>query len=329
MKILIAAAGSGGHLFPAEQLASQLIEKGDEVLIAGHGLSKSTLFKKGLCFQEINAASPKKPLKFILASFKGLFQAISMLLQFSPDTVVGFGSYHTFPVLLASVLLRKRIVLFEANTMLGKVNRLFTPFAKKIATQFPCAKSTVLVSLLPWGYKKKHILKEEASRYFGLDSSRFTVLVFGGSQGAQFLNTVMPEVASGLDVQWIHITGKGKKTAYNASIKEFEKRMDLAYTAADMVICRSGASTLSEIIRYKKPSLLIPFPFSSENHQMENARFLVEKVQGARLLDQKEATPERIKQEIEEIRKKRSEFEKALGSWEHEGRQSLHEELFT
>ncbi len=328
MKVLIAAGGTGGHLFPAEQLASQLIKQGDQVLIAGHGLKKSSLFQKGVPFQDIAAASPKNPLKFIFATFKGLFQAVRMLFRFSPDIVVGFGSYHTFNVLLASVLLRKKIVLFEANTTLGKVNRLFAPFAKKVATQFPFAKSTLLVSLLPWGFKEERVSKEEAYRYFGLDASLFTVLVFGGSQGALFLNEIMPKVAQAFpEIQWIHITGKEKTTSYNACIKAFETRMDLAYTAADMVIARSGASTLAELIRHKKPSLLIPFPFASEDHQMENARFLVEKIQGARLLSQSHATPEKIKEEIEYIRENSSVLEKALDAWEHEGRRPLHEEL--
>lgn len=321
-KILIAAGGSGGHLFPAQQLISLLHGRAD-VMIAGSGLSKSPFFNGGVPFRDIAASAPKKGflLRFFANSCRGFFQSVRLLLLFSPDVVVGFGSYHTFPVLLASVVLRKKIVLFEANCVLGKVNRLFSPYASKIAIQFPLSRplrKSAFVSLLPWIKKEEGPLSKEFARsYFGLNSERRTILVFGGSQGAAFFNEVMPKVILNSDWQVIHCTGKGT-VAYpgvNASVKGFEKRMDLAYAAADLVICRSGAGTVAELIRYRKPSLLVPFPHASDNHQWENGRFLAHLVKGARILKQEEASAEKIREEIEALFREIPARQEALGCW--------------
>lgn len=303
MKILIAAGGSGGHLFPAQALAKELAPHAS-VMMAGHHLTKSPFFHGNFPSFDIVSATPKKPIRFLFSVCKGLVQAFRLISKNKIDVVVGFGSFHTFPVLLASALLRKKIILFEANCVLGKVNRLFAPVSKKVALQFPlnrAIKNGIFVPLLPWGRTFEVSKKEKALDYFGLKKDKFTILVFGGSQGAAFFNEIMPRVASLLcDVQIIHFTGKGKAlyANENACVKEFETRMDLAYAAADLVICRSGASTVAELIRYGKPSLLIPFPFATEDHQRENALFLANMVRGAKLLDQKEALPDKIKEEI-------------------------------
>lgn len=336
-KIVIAAGGSGGHLFPAQQLAQQLI--GDEVLIVGHKLKGNPFFLEKNQFQEIAASLPKKGnyFRFVWATLLGFFQSVILLRTFSPDIVVGFGSYHTFPILLAAMFMRKKIVLFEANCVLGRVNRFFAKAASQIALQFPLAQprsKTVFAPLLPWGVKKEvpKVSCEEARIYFGLHPQETTILVFGGSQGASFFNEVMPKVVPFLGekkVQIIHLTGKGKATygKENMCIKEFEERMDLAYMAADIVVCRSGAGTLGELIRYKKPSLLIPFPFSSENHQWENGRFLTDVVKGSRLLKQEEAAPEKIGREILLLLKSATEYQQALAAWKTEGRRDMAEIL--
>jgi UDP-N-acetylglucosamine--N-acetylmuramyl-(pentapeptide) pyrophosphoryl-undecaprenol N-acetylglucosamine transferase len=319
LKVLIAAGGSGGHLFPAQQLAYYY----PDVLFAGHHLSKSPFFSHKFAFQEIKACPPKK-WSFLFSTIIGLFQSLKLFSKNKIDVVVGFGSFHTFPVLLAAVLLRKKIVLFEANCVLGKVNRLFAPFANKIAVQFPIsAKKTVFAPLLPWTEQKK-VTRDEALNYFGL-KDQFTILIFGGSQGAKFFNENVPKAIS---CQVIHLTGKGGVANYeNGCVKEFETRMDLAYMAADLVICRSGASTIAELIRYKKPSLLIPFPFSSENHQRENAKFMTRFVKGSRMIDQEGATVDKIKQEIEILKCDYTKYEKALEAYDIGQRVSLSELL--
>lgn len=315
-RVLIAAGGSGGHLFPAQQMATHLTD----VIFAGHNLSMSPFFQHQFPLLDIAASQPKSPF-FIFSTLKGLFQTFRLFSKHKIDVVVGFGSFHTFPVLLAATLLRKKIVLFEANCRLGKVNRLFAPFANKIAVQFPVPnKNAVFVPLLPWKAPEKKVSKQEALEYFGLKEN-FTILIFGGSQGASFFNEIMPKAFN--TAQVIHFTGKGQATYENGCVKAFETRMDLAYTAADLVICRSGASTMAELIRYGKPSLLIPYPHSSEDHQRENAKFLTDVVRGARMLDQKDATVDRIQEEVELLRRDYSKYEKALREYDVGERVSL------
>lgn len=325
-KILIAAGGSGGHLFPAMSLASQLA-KNCEIAFAGHKLENSSFFNQKIPFWDISARAPKRGnfFRFFLETAKGFFQSVRILRNYSPDVVIGFGSFHSFPVLLASLILRKKIVLFEANCILGKVNRFFSLFAKKIAIQFPLAKplpKAFFVPLLPWGTPENKTLptKEEALAYFGLERKK-TILVFGGSQGAAFLNEAMPQAIPLLndpDLQVIHFTGK-KWAVYNgvaAVVKEFEKRMDLAYAAADIVVCRSGAGTIAELIRYQKPSLLIPYPTAADDHQWENGKFLAYTVRGAKLLRQSEADPKKIAFEIKALFSEIDAKKNALQKWQ-------------
>ena len=344
-KIIIAAGGTGGHLFPAQQLSESLKREGNcEILFAGHKLSQSPFFEKeNIPFQEISSASLKKIVPFLFAAFKGFCQSVRLIRRFQPDVVIGFGSFHSFPVLLAAALMRKKIVLFEANCMLGKVNRLFFRVAEKLALQFPLSKnhpSQTFVPLLPWTSKSSQTPSpQEARKAFQLDPELFTILVFGGSQGAVAVNQIFCKTASllkakGLSFQVIHLTGKEGGASYDgasipACVKTFEKEMHLAYAAADIAVCRSGAGTLAELIRYRKPAILIPFPFAADDHQTVNGKYLAEKIGGGRLLLQQNANPEKLASEIlilKEEMETRKEALRKIGQ-ESEGRKGLAEQV--
>lgn len=330
LRVLIGAGGSGGHLFPAQQLSQKLIDC--DLFFAGHQLGRNPFFQKeSVPYAEIESAPTSRFLPFLKATWKGLKQSISLIQRFQPHVVVGFGSYHSFPLLLAAVLLRKKIVLFEANCVLGKVNRLFRPFCRKFALQFPLFEKSrsrdVFVPLLPWKlFDPKMISQEEARKAFSLRPQCTTLLVFGGSQGAQFINQAFCKAALALKekghvFQVIHLTGKDDPqsvaSAYEeagipAVVKAFETEMNLAYIAADCVICRSGAATAAELIQFAKPALLIPFPFATEDHQKKNGQYLAEVVQGAQLLLQEEASQERMVEEIETLLQKIPAYGQAL-----------------
>jgi UDP-N-acetylglucosamine--N-acetylmuramyl-(pentapeptide) pyrophosphoryl-undecaprenol N-acetylglucosamine transferase len=294
-KVLIAAGGTGGHLFPAQELAELIRDRAD-VVFAGHKLSQNKYFKRDQHRSFDVASAPfNKKLSFCLALGRGLYQSVALLLKEKPDVVVGFGSYHTVPLMLASVLLRKKIVLYEANRTLGKVTKLFAPAATHLASQFPLlgTRKSTLVPLFPWLPKKEadRIASREA---YGLDPAIFTILVFGGSQGADFLNEVVPKAVELLNrpVQIIHFGLEESPYSVKSVVKTFETNMAKAYAAADFVIGRSGAGTVSELIRYQLPSLLIPYPFAY-GHQEDNAKYVVD-AGGAFMLLQKEVTPEKI-----------------------------------
>lgn len=328
MRVLIAAGGSGGHLFPAQQLRLAL-QSDCEIFFAGHKLEGSPFFdREKIAYREIASAPLKKG--FIQAAWKGFWQSLSLIRSFRPDVVVGFGSYHTFPLLLASVITRKKMVLFEANSELGKVNRFFSPFVKEIAFQFDAfQKKGVLVPLLPWVLSSpRKVSSIEGRAYFGLHPEKNTLLVFGGSQGSSFFNRAMPSAVDqlGENYQVIHLTGKGGSDVRyktRAVVKEFEEKMDMAYAAADIVICRSGAGTISELIQNQKPALLIPFPHAAEDHQRKNGEFLIEKTGGARLLLEREATQECLLSEIQILLKEASRYRSGLKRYGMEQNQRM------
>lgn len=299
LKVLIATGGTGGHLFPAQQLKELLSDC--DVHFAGHKLEGSPFFDPSIPHTEITSAKSKKQ---IFGLLKGFFQAVRLIRRFKPDVVVGFGSFHSFPILLATAVLLKKMILFEANGSLGKVNRFFVPFAETVALQFPLQmKKATYVPLLPWNKKRVQYTPSEARRLYDLDPNLFTILVFGGSQGAQYINKTFCQAAELLKFpfQVIHLTGKEDpeiKYKVPAVVKPFEKEMAKAYAAADMAVCRCGAGTTAELIRYQRPALLIPYPYAY-NHQRKNGEFLKE---GAKILLQGDATIERMAIEIADLK---------------------------
>ena len=308
MKVVIAIGGTGGHLIPGAQLARNLMEQNVDVMFAGKGLVSSSYFEQTqVPFVEIasSALLKKKIFSMVFSLIKGVWQSLGLLRRQKPDVVIGFGSFHSFPVLVAAKLSGVPLIIYESNRILGKVNRLFAKSATLVAIQLPLLNppkhgKIVKVPYLPWKKQSKD------GRFLDLDPQRLTLLVFGGSQGAKALNETFLQTAKLLEkkipFQVIHLTGKeeGRAKAFYEEekiihyVKAFEKRMDLAYEAADVVICRSGAATVSELIRYEKPSILIPYPFASENHQEKNADFMAQFVQGGIKILESDLTPQSL-----------------------------------
>lgn len=299
-KLLLSAGGTGGHLFPAQSLARELKDRYTLLFVAGK-LSSSPYFdKSAYAYRDISVAplNLKALPRFIKETVKGTKESLQIIKEFSPDLIVGFGSYYIFPLLLAATLKRVPFILHEQNSMPGKVIRLFSRFAKKTAITFPEAanrlKGDIELVTFPVRFAKNESVKEEAYRYFGLNKEKKTLLVFGGSQGAKTINQLMIEQLAHLpeNIQILHFTGDGRmgellsETYHSAHreavVKPFEPRMDLALSVADVVIGRSGASTVAELIEWEIPSILIPFPFASDNHQEINAKHFCEVARGGR-----------------------------------------------
>lgn len=308
---------------PAQQLARQLVMSQDaEVLFAGNGLEKSPFFEREEFFyEEVSSSSIRKGLGLFTMGWrilKGIGQSLLIVHRYQPDVVVGFGSFHSFPMLVAAWIRRKPLVLFEANCLLGKVNRLFAKKAKLVVGQFPLQNMAKYVSVpfLPWAEKKEKINPDTAKKNIGLQEEELTILVFGGSQGAVFLNAFAIDLAKELkkkeiSFQFIHLTGSQEgeeqrvKSFYEQEkiphvVKSFQKEMHLVFSMADFAITRSGASTLAEMLHYQVPAILIPFPHSADGHQEKNARFFQE-MGGGLMVQQKEADPERMAMIISEM----------------------------
>ena len=324
--ILIAAGGTGGHLFPAQALANHLQKKDSsyQITFMGKGLDTNPFFKRDLfSYKDVDSApfSCKNWIKNIKALCKGTWQAFGFLRKFRPVVVVGFGSFHSFPVLLAAKLRGIPIILFESNSIPGRVNRLFSHVAVFSTVQFPVAKKYLKGKCLEvrvpfWRFQENHqATKEEALSYFSLSPNVCTFLVFGGSQGARFINEVFVDVLQTMGskvkyLQVIHLTGKATsqeemKKIYQdngilACVKSFEENMQFAWALADVAICRSGAATLSERIHFEVPAILIPYPSAADNHQLKNAIFM-EEIGGAFCLEEKSISTDNLKHLIEQF----------------------------
>lgn len=302
MKILIAAGGSGGHIFPAVALAKALKAKRPEALIRFVGSNKSLdrrIFEKegfGFYLLSANKLPYKVSFKTIIFFIKLKFDIIRSLFivgSFKPDVVVGFGGYISCPVVFCAYLFRKPVLMHEQNVLPGRANALLFALAKKVALSF---KETE--EYLPSDMQKKSavtgnpirndVLRNDRPggiKKFGLDSGKFTILVIGGSQGAHSLNDIFIKAVSGLDeavrrsIQVIHLTGVGDYEwaikRYAASgiehgVYSFIDRIEEAYSASDLVVTRSGASAIFELAWFGKPMILVPYRYAL-SHQARNA----------------------------------------------------------
>jgi len=296
-KVIIAAGGTGGHLLPAQEIAKKLQEKDIEVLFTGSGLKENAYFdQKGFKFREILAKTPFQKglvrcLGALYALFKAVVQSYFFLKNFKPDLIIGFGSFHAFPILCAAKLQQRPFMLFESNTVAGKVTRFFSSFATHTAIHLPLAKKikgNLVEVAWPLRAEESTLSQVKAREQLQLAPHRFTLLIFGGSQGASTINHSVLSIckhllAKEIPFQIIHLSGRSisievkqfcKKHNIPAFIKTFEKNMSQVFCAANLALCRSGAATIAEIIHYQVPAILVPYPYATEQHQRENALFL-------------------------------------------------------
>ncbi|MFS8563796.1 MAG: UDP-N-acetylglucosamine--N-acetylmuramyl-(pentapeptide) pyrophosphoryl-undecaprenol N-acetylglucosamine transferase [Rhabdochlamydiaceae bacterium] len=192
-KVVITTGGTGGHIFPAQALAMQLYAKGIDILFAGGEVKKNKYFKRDAhLYVEVSSSTPFRGniLKAWWNILKGVVQSLKILSTYKPTLVIGFGSFYSFPVLVAAKLKKIPIILFEPNAIPGKVNRLFSRWALLSTLQFKEAAKWMKGRCIEIKMQvpKKKTGQGEAREYFYLDAQRFTFLVFGGSQGADSIN---------------------------------------------------------------------------------------------------------------------------------------------
>ena len=312
MKAIIAGGGTGGHLFPAMALAEELKSRHPELSLlfvgAEGGIEASLLAVKGWDFEKIKASGLQgkrllQRLRGLALILSGLNRSRSILRRFRPDIVVGFGGYASASMVLAGVLARVPTVIHEQNAFPGLANRCLGRIVDLVAVAFEGAsdffpKSKVRVTGNPVRSELFGAKRAEARARFGLDPHRLTLLVFGGSQGAHRLNRALLGALPLLEpergqIQFIHATGPGDLAAirqgyiaggHRAVVEPFFWEMAVAYAAADLCLCRAGAGTVAELCALGKPSILVPFPFATNDHQRWNAEALVA-CGGARMVE--------------------------------------------
>lgn len=289
--ILITTGGTGGHIYPALAVADKLKEKGHNVIFVGtiHRMEKDLIPEKNYVFYGLDIL-PLRSFKSIMKLFKGIFEAKKIIKKEKIDIVIGFGNYISLPSLIAGKLAKKDIYLQEQNVKMGMANKLFITFCKKIFLAFSETKKFLseknqkkcIVTGNPLRDDFYTITKEKAREELKISSEEKVILIMGGSLGAKNINEVVLSKLDLFNQEKINVfwaTGKALYEEINSKIED-KNRINIApyfenpsiiMAASDLIICRAGASTISEIIQLSKPSILIPYDGVG---QLENARVL-------------------------------------------------------
>lgn len=355
MNVLLTGGGTGGHIYPALAIANHLKEKYPDIKLlyvgTAKGLESTIVPKNDIPFATISVEGlPRKLspqlIKAGLKAIAGGVEAIKVVRKFDPDLVIGTGGYVCGPVILAAKLLHKPAIIHEQNAFPGVTNRLLAGFADQVMVNFIAAKdyfkpkNKIVETGLPVRQEVFNISKAEGLAYLGLAKDKVTLLVSGGSLGARSINQAMaqcyPDLVKHKELQIIHLTGKNgyqetlgiiKKLGIDLNkqkqiiLKPYLHEMEYALNAADFCIGRAGATFLAELTACGLASILVPYPFASENHQQYNAQALVDAGAAMMILDQelsKETLLTTIIQLTEnvEIRQKMAQQAKEIGDKE-------------
>ncbi|NTV02288.1 MAG: undecaprenyldiphospho-muramoylpentapeptide beta-N-acetylglucosaminyltransferase [Chlorobiaceae bacterium] len=303
MNVLFAGGGTGGHLYPGIAMAAQL-QKADpkvSVLFAGTaaGIEATEVPRLGYRIHLLPSRGLKRGRSLrdladnvgVLADFvSAVMQSMSLIRRERPDVVVGTGGYVSAPVLLAAQLMGRRTLIQEQNAFPGLTTRLLARRATELHLSFEESRRffTRGKGVFVTGNPARSFEAGEpgaARRRFGLEPSRPTMLVFGGSRGARSINNAMlgfiPKLSGKVNLIWQ--TGsldfprieKEVRPSDSLWVAPYIEEMGPAYAAADLVACRAGASTLAELTNLGKPSILVPYPYAAADHQRHNALALV------------------------------------------------------
>lgn len=329
LKVILSGGGTGGHIFPAVAIANEIkkLVPDSEILFVG-ALGKMEMEKVPAAgYKIIGIPIAGLQRKFTLSNFKLPFLIIKSMMKtkkivtdFAPDVVVGTGGYASGPLLKAATNKGVPALIQEQNSYAGITNKILSKKAKKICVAyegmekfFPPEKIILTGNPVRQDLANVSEKRSEALSFFKLDPNKKTILVIGGSLGARTINEAMGDGLALLEknnIQLIWQTGKGYYVTASQQAKpfsdkhiyalDFVSRMDLAYAAADIVVSRAGASSVSELCNLGMPCILVPSPNVAEDHQTKNAMALVNK-EAAILVKDSEAREKLISAAIELI----------------------------
>ncbi len=295
--VLIMAGGTGGHVFPALAVARELSAQGVSVSWLGtqRGLEARVVPAAGYPLEtmRVSGLRGKGVLRLLLAPFMlavALMQAMVIQLRLRPLAVLGMGGFASGPGGVVAWLLRRPLLIHEQNSVAGMTNRWLAPLARTVMEAFPGSLPAARHPVHTGNPVRAEICRlAEPSLRFASRSGALRVLVIGGSLGAHALNTVVPEAVGQLpaDRQPLvqHQTGSADEASVRAAyaaagieahVEAFVEDMAAAYAWADVVICRAGALTVAELAVVGVASILVPFPFATDDHQTGNAKYLAD-----------------------------------------------------
>lgn len=308
---LVMAGGTGGHIFPGLAVARALRERGWRVHWLGTpgGMESRIVPSEGFAFEGIDFAGVRGkglitmallPLRLL----KAFWQSLQVVRRVRPDVLVGLGGYVTFPGGMMGVLLGKPLVLHEQNSVAGMANKVLSGIADRVFTAFPRVMQKAVWVGNP--LREAFLWQQPPAERFAGRTGALRLLVVGGSLGAKALNEVVPKalalLAPGERPLVRHQSGERQIDALRAAYAEAGVQAELtpfiqdtaeAFAQADLVVCRAGASTVTEIAAVGAAAVFVPFPFAVDDHQTTNAGFLVDQGAGW-LVQQDRLSPERL-----------------------------------
>ncbi|MDG7056088.1 MAG: UDP-N-acetylglucosamine--N-acetylmuramyl-(pentapeptide) pyrophosphoryl-undecaprenol N-acetylglucosamine transferase [Wolbachia endosymbiont of Meromenopon meropis] len=303
MDIILTTGGTGGHIFPAITLATELKTKG----------YSNALFTNKKIDPNIDLISYVLPLpkpsgnkfKFFLFLIYSCALALYQVKKLKPKLVIGFGSYASFPILFAAKILSVPIILHEQNTILGRINRFFFKEAKFIATSFPKTKYAMTSKCIFTG----NFINIMAQSYFYTEKI-LNILIIAGSQGSKFFDDIVSDVIYNLSTEIevkIRVTQQCTKknmdrirSLYDSrriycELSEFFDDIENRLASADLIVSRAGATSIAEITLAERPAVYIPYPYSKDGHQFYNARYIKD-FGAAVIVEQNRETKKKMKE---------------------------------
>jgi len=315
MKVIIAAGGTGGHVFPGIALADAFIKKqsDNQVLFVGtkRALEKKTIIPRGYAFAPLETSGLKGKNLFtmvraLLQTTRGIFQSMMIIKRFAPDLVIGLGGYVSGPVVLAAFLMGVKTAIHEQNSIPGVTNRILGKVVHLVCisfnyslSYFPAHKTVMTGTPIGSDHLEKGTLAPP--------EHSFTLLILGGSLGSRQINGAIIDALGDLlplkdtiniihqtGPQEVHLVSEAYTTrGFSADVVPFIDAMAAAYQKAHLIISRAGATTIAELLVHGKASILIPYPLAADHHQQRNARILVDH-KAARMIEPDHLTGQRL-----------------------------------
>ncbi len=310
-RIIFAAGGTGGHIYPAIAIADELKKLNKDIEIKFIGakgrIEEKIVPQRGYELKTIDISGFKRSLSYKniingIKLLKALGESKKILKDFNPEIVFGTGGFVSGPVLKSAYRLKIPNVIEEGNYYPGVTVKFLSQSADKVILNFEGTKKflkrqdNIEIMSYPVRENLKKYNREEAIKHFGLNPGKKTLFVFGGSQGAKSINTSLLKIfenISGNGVQIIWQTGENDfesisrivSTSENVKVFKYIDNIDYAYSACDLTICRAGISTIMELASFKLAAIFVPLPSASENHQEKNSRAIIEKQAAEMILD--------------------------------------------
>lgn len=316
-RIVIMAGGTGGHIFPALAVAQELIQAGWQVSWMGTraGLESRIIPENGIEIDWLSVSGVRgkgllSKLTAMVNLLKSCFEAASILRARRPDVVLGMGGFVAAPGGLMAKMLGIALIIHDQNRVVGTTNRLLAKIATRVLEGFPNSFPPTYHAICTGNPLRSAIIEKAASTHSN-EHACLNVLVVGGSQGAKILNEIVPQALALLNMPLsiCHQTGQAMQAqvskhyaqfAIQANVEAFIDDMASAYAWADVIICRAGAMTVSEVAAMGLAAIFIPLPSAIDDHQTHNANYLAQ-VNSAIIVEQAQLTPQLLAQAVKTL----------------------------